>query len=281
MSTNGPAEPNDLADELSLLEIIDFIQEGWKIIFSFIVLGISGAALYLLVVPNQYEARAQIKMAQVPSVSNHITSAGTNIEEPQVLILRMALPTSYPKEASAICGLADQKNADTQLAKSIKYSIPKGVVGILELEYRHASKEIAKACVDAIFQLIKSTQSQIFAPFIIEAKKRLKMEEERLSLLNQAISKIPGSEVAASTVYLSSREEVRHLLDQISHLKYFIASQDSRATKLLAPIYVKEQPIFPPKKNTLLIGLLLGGILGLTLALARKWYRSKRATLNR
>jgi hypothetical protein len=44
-------------------------------------------------------------MAQIANVNNN--PLGINIEEPQALIARMALPTSYSKETIALCGLAD------------------------------------------------------------------------------------------------------------------------------------------------------------------------------
>ena len=286
MSINSPDQPNDLADELSLLDIIEFIQEYWKTIVGLTLLGILAAALFLWAIPKQYEASAQIKMAQIANVNNNksnsnINPLGINIEEPQALIARMALPTSYPKETITLCGLTDEKDADAQLAKKVKLSIPKGVGGTVDLKIRDASKEIAKACVNAVYQLIKSTQAQLVTPFIDEAIKKLKIEEERLGRTTQVIAKADRSGAAVSAAYLATRDEIRYLLDQISNLQSIITGNESRAAHLTAPIYLKEEPVFPKKPQSLFIGLLLGGFLGLMLALARKWYRSNRAALKR
>ena len=62
---------SNLDDELSLIEIINFFKESWKTIIGFTVLGIAGAGIYLWVVPKQYEASAQIKMAQIGNVNNN------------------------------------------------------------------------------------------------------------------------------------------------------------------------------------------------------------------
>jgi len=283
MTINSPDQPKDIADELSLLDIIEFLQESWKTITGFIVLGIAGAGLYFWVVPNEYEASAQIKMAQIANFNNNnnnnINPLGINIEEPQALIARMALPTSYPKETIASCGLADENDADVQLAKKVKLSIPKGVGGTVDLKVRDASKEIAKACTNAVYQLIKSSQAQLAAPYIDEASKKLKIEEERLGRATQVIAKADKSGAAVSAAYLATRDEIRYLLDQISNLQSIITGNESRAAHLTAPIYLKDEPVFPHKRNSLLIGLLLGGFLGLVLALARKWYRSNRTAL--
>ncbi len=271
-------------DDLDLVDIIEFLQESWKTIAGFMVLGIAGATFYLWVFPNQFEASALIKMAQIANVNNNnnnnINPLGINIEEPQALIARMALPTSYPKEIIVLCGLAEQKDPEVALASKVKLSIPKGVGGAVDLKVRDASKDTAKACVNAVFQLIKISQAQLIAPYITEASKQMEIEKERLARATQVIAKADKSGAAVSAAYLATRDEIRYLLDQISNLQSIITGNEIRAAHLSAPIYLKEEPVFPQKRYSLLIGMLIGGFLGLALALARKWYRSNRATLN-
>jgi uncharacterized protein involved in exopolysaccharide biosynthesis len=266
--------------DLSLVDIVGFLQESWKTIAGFTLLGIVASVLFLWAVPKQYEVSAQIKMAQIANVNNNnnnLNPLGINIEEPQALIARMALPTSYSKETIALCGLTDTKDPDALLAKKVKLSIPKGVSGTVDLKIRDASKDVAKACTNALYQLIKSSQAQLVAPYTDEATKKLKIEQERLGRATQVIAKADRSGAAVSAAYLATRDEIRYLLDQISNLQNIITGNESRAAHLTAPIYLKDEPVFPQKRNSLLIGLLLGGFLGLMLALARKWYRSNRA----
>ncbi len=281
MSNLSKVNETDLSEsEISLVDVIQFFQESWKTIVGLTVLGIAGAVVFLWAVPKQYEASAQIKMAQIANVNNNnnnINPLGINFEEPQALIARMALPTSYPKETIALCGLKDEKDAEAQLIKKVKLSIPKGVGGTVDLKVRDASKEIANACTNAVYQLIKTSQAQLMAPYIDEALKKLKLGEERLGRATQVIAKADKSGATVSAVYLATRDEIRFLLDQISNLQSIINGSESRAAHLTAPIYLKDEPVFPQKPDSLLIGLLLGGFLGLVLALARKWYRSNRA----
>lgn len=286
MTTNSPDQPNDLTDELSFLGIIEFLQESWKTIAGFIALGIAGAGIYLSVVPKQFEASAQIKMAQIANVnsncnsnSNSISPLGINIEEPQALIARMALPTSYPKETIALCGLAEQKDPEVLLASKVKLSIPKGVGGTVNLNIRDTSKDTAKACTNAVYELIKSSQAELVAPYIDQASKKLKIEEERLGRASQVIAKADNSGAALSAAYLATRDEIRYLLTQISDLQNIITGNENRAVHLTAPIYLKDQPVFPQRRNSLVVSFFLGGFLGLTMALARKWYRSNRTAL--
>lgn len=280
MKSNPP--PNSLIEslnDLSLLDIIGFILESWKTITVFTLLGVVGAVIYLWAVPKQYEAYAQIKMAQIPNITN-LNPMGIYIEEPQALISRMAVPTSYPKEICELCGLADQKYGELVLASKVKFSTPKGVGGVVELKIRDASKESAKACANAVFRLIKDSQTQLIAPFIYEANKKLSINEDRLNRVSQVIDKADGSGAALSAAYLSTRDEIRFLLEQITYLRSFIAGSESHAAHLLAPIYVEDQPVFPKKRNSFLVGILMGGFLGLALALLRKWYQHNRTSPN-
>ncbi len=260
------------------MDIFLFFKNEYQFILGFTLLGFVGAALYLWTVPKQYEVIGQIKMAQIANLNNNnVSPLGVNIEEPQALIARMAIPTSYPKETIALCGLAEQKDAGSVLAKKAKLSLPKGLVGVVDLEIRDTSKEVAETCANAIYEFVKTSQAQLIAPYVEEASKKLIIEKERLSRATEFIVRADKSGSGVSGAYLATRDEIRYLVDQISSLQAVINGNESRAARLVAPIYVKDQPVFPQKRNSLLLGLLLGGFLGLLLAVARKWYRSNFA----
>jgi hypothetical protein len=265
-------------DEISLLDILLFFKDEYRFILGFTLLGFIVAAAYLWTVPRQYEASAQIKMAQIPT-GNVVSAAGTNIEEPHALIARMAIPTTYPKETIALCGLAEEKDAGSVLAKKVKLNPPKGLSGTVDLEIRDKSKEVAEACANAIYEFVKTSQAQLIAPYIEEASKKLVTEKERLSRATEFIARADKFGSAVSAAYLVTRDEIRYLLDQISALQAIINSNESRAARLVAPIFVEE--VLPQKRIGLLLGLLLGGFLGLLLAVVRRWYRSNRSSLNR
>ena len=267
-------------DEISLLDIFLFFKNEYQFIIGFTLLGFVGAALYLWTVPKQYEVIGQIKMAQIANLNNNnnnVSPLGVNIEEPQALIARMAIPTTYPKETITLCGLAEQKDAGSVLAKKAKLSLPKGLVGVVDLEIRDTSKEVAETCANAVYEFVKTSQARLIAPYVEEASKKLIIEKERLNRATEFIARADKSGSGVSGAYLATRDEIRYLVDQISTLQAVINGNESRAARLVAPIYVKDHPVFPQKRNGLLLGLLLGGFLGLLLAVARRWYRSNFA----
>ena len=77
-----------------------------------------------------------------------------------------------------------------------------------------------------------------------------------------------GSVMGAA--YLSTRDEIRFLLDEITALKNVVASNENRATRLVAPIYASDNPVAPKKRNILLAGLFGGLFLGLMISIGRQ-----------
>lgn len=254
-------------DELFLIDIIYFLKNSWKIIFLSGAGGLVIAVSYLGIAPKQYAAIAQISMAKISVINaNEANFLGVNIEDPPALLARLSSPTSFTPAVQSACGLGGKKDAALLLMESIKLSSPKGVASIVELKTIGSSPEIAAACAMAIFELIKITQSQIVAPYIEEAKMRLQEDERRLQNVMATVAKADKSGQVSAATYLSTRDEIRHLLDETTFLKNLVSNNQSRETRLIAPVYASDIPILPKKWRTLMAGLFGGAALGLFLS---------------
>lgn len=267
------------SQEISLPDILRFLKIAYKTI---LILGAAGFAIaitYLAVTPKQYEAVAQIAMAQISAANNgnnNFNPLGINIEEPPLLIARLAQPTSFPPQVLSACNISEGANTGATFAKSIKLSPLKGVANVVELKVLGASTKAASECAQAIFELIKTTQAQIMAPYIEEAGARLLDDEDRLAKAKDLVAKADKSGSAIGAAYLSTRDEIRFLLDEITVLKNIVTSSQGRATRLTAPIYASDAPAAPKKRMVLVAGLFGGLFLGLLLALGRLlWARLK------
>lgn len=271
MTQNNSTIPPNQDEEISLIDILRFLKKSWKTIAITALVGLVLAMTYLASTPKQYEAVAQITMAQIGAANNNnnINPLGVNIEEPALLIARMSSPTSFTPEVMAACGLQDQANAALVLTKSIKLILPKGVANVVELKTFGRSPQEAKQCNLAIFELIKTTQSQIVAPYIAEAKVKLDDDIERLAKAKDLVAKADKSGSAMGAAYLSTRDEIRYLLDEITALKNVVTSNQNRATRLVSPVYAGDMPIAPKKRNILAAGLFGGLFLGLLIAMGR------------
>jgi capsular polysaccharide biosynthesis protein len=211
-------------------------------------------------------------MAQIGATNynNNINPLGINIEEPALLISRLSSPTSYTPEAIAACGLSGQANAGLALSKSIKLTPAKGVASVVDIKTFGGTPQSAQQCLQAVFDLVKTTQSQIVTPYIEEAKVKLVDDEDRLQKAKDLVARSDKSGAAIGASYLSTRDEIRYLLDEITSLRNVVTSNQNLATRMVAPIYASDVPIAPKKRMVLASGLLGGLFLGLLLALVRQ-----------
>ena len=266
----------DLQEEISLIDILRFLKGAYKVIIIFGLIGMALSIAHLAMTPNQYEASVQITMAQIGAANNNnnnnnnISPLGVNIEEPALLISRLSSPTSFTPQTIAACGLQDQANAGVLLSRSIKLTVPKGVASVVELKTFGGTPQVAQDCALGVFDLIKTTQAQIVAPYIEEAKVKLADDEERLQKARDLVARSYKSGAAMSASYLSTRDEIRYLLDEITALKNVVASNQNRVTRMVAPIYASDTPIVSKKRMVLAAGLFGGLFLGLLIALARQ-----------
>lgn len=266
-------------EEISLKDIIDFLVESWKAILVSGFLGILVSAAYLIVTPNQYQATAQIQMAQISASNNnnYNNPLGVNIEEPNLLLARLKLPTTYSDEVIKACGFENASSPAESLASSAKFSAVKGVGSIIELKINRDSKEIAINCAQALFESIKTSQNQIIKPYIEESKTLLVKYEARLANSQSLVSRADKSGAALSATYLANRDEVKFLTEEILRLNTFITTADTRQAKLVSPIYASDIAVFPKKIMSLIIGLMAGLFLGLLLVISKKALKNYKA----
>lgn len=259
-------------EEISLIDILLFLKQSWKTIAISGIVGFVVVSIYLLLTPKRYQVVAPIQMAQVsPAVSkyNKTNLLGINIEEPALLIKRMSFPSSYTPSTITACGLDGKENAANILAKLAKFKQPNGLPNLVELNITASDSERALQCTNAIFDLIKMSQNKLLKPYIEEAKYKLAYNENRLAKVSNFILQADQSGSAIGAAYLSTRDEIRYLLDEIEILKSILASDVNRATQLVAPIYIVDVSISSKKQALYFAGLLGGLFLGLLIALGR------------
>lgn len=256
--------------EISLVDILEFLKNCWRIIGGFGILGLMGALGYLLVAPPMYEATAQIRMAQISQV-NPANPFGAAIEDPNSLISRMQFPTNYSSEVIGACGYQDLPQAALTLSKGAKFSIPKGVANAVRLKILAPTSQLAQSCAQAIFVQISQMQEQLSKTFVEEAKIKLASDNEHIEGARKLIAKADQSGSAMSAAYLSARDELTYFLTDREKMIDLINSVKSRGTRLDSPIYTSERPVSPKKAMSLVTGLAAGFFLGLLFALGRKF----------
>ena len=267
-----------IEDEISLKDIVDFIVESWKTIVLTGLLGLVGSIIYLWVTPNQYQATAQLQMAQINSSSNITNPLGINIENPSLLLVRLKLPSTYSALEIKACGLESSTAPSEALTAIAKFSAVKGVESMIELKINRDSKEDAITCAKSLFENIKASQNQLVKPYIEDAKTLLLRYQDRLNNSQSLVSRADKSGAVLSAAYLASRDEIKFLSEEILRLNTFITSADSRQAKLVSPIYASDTPVTPKKRIALIAGLFTGLFLGLLLMLGKRGYKAYKVS---
>lgn len=262
-----------LEGEVTLKEIIEFLLDSWKVIACLVLCGLLVSIVYLTITPNQYEATAQIQMSQI-SVNSNSNSLGVNIEDPNLLIARLKLPSTYSAVEIKACGLDQMKSPAETLVNMLKVASVNGVSSTVELRVRMKSKEQSLQCAQAIFENIRESQNKIIKPYIEEANALLLKHQNRLREIRALISSIEKSRETFPALDLLQGDEVRFLNNEIARLNSFIVAGGLRQAKLVSPIYVSEEPVFPKKKTTLILGLLIGLFLGIFLMIVTKLWNN-------
>ncbi|WP_231970469.1 Wzz/FepE/Etk N-terminal domain-containing protein [Polynucleobacter necessarius] len=283
--TNDFESDSDCDSEISLIDILLFLKRAYKTIAITIVLGLVIAGIFLLLTPNQFEALANIAMAR--SLPTDKNPQGVNIEEPQALINRMSLPTSWDQQVVNGCDLQNASNPAAQLSKVIKLSIPKGVANVVELKVTRPSPEVAKACADNVFEAISASQAKMMEPIkaVNSARARLTQVEARLAqdktLFKTLLTNTGGggSKNTVSPTYFALLSETRNLEDEREKLLTTIDVSSAQTATLQSPVYVADQPIYPKKAKSLLAGLFGGLFLGVLIALVRQMIPKLKAQM--
>jgi LPS O-antigen subunit length determinant protein (WzzB/FepE family) len=182
----------------------------------------------------------------------------------------MQVPTNYDEATILACGYQNVFSPAEGLAKSLKFSIPKGLVGAVELKVTAPSVEQAKDCANAVSLRIAYLQAEFIRPFIEEAKLKLALDNNRIEQAKRLIAKADQHGQAMSIAYLSARDELNYFLTDREKMIDLINSVKERGARLVSPIYASERPVSPKKKMSLVAGFVAGLFLGLLIALIRK-----------
>lgn len=272
---NQPSQ--SIEDSYDPNELIIFLKENFKLILACTIMGLILAITYLGVTPSQYEATAQIEMAQVADFSHFegsnprsglsLSAVRFMIEDPNVLVGRLFLPSSFDEDTINACELPEHPLKNELLARSVKAGVMRKVLNVAELSIRHSSVELATKCATAIFKMIESQQRKMVDAHLERARSAITSLKEMISSIESELQRSSGAQNQQVT-YLAKREELLLLKNQVIALEMRVKS--FTPTRLLAPIFASQKPVFPKRLLTLALGIILGLTIGTSVAVGRR-----------
>jgi len=253
----------DLNGEISFADIFHLFRKNWKPITFFGVLGLASSAIFVLIVPAQYESTMQIKMAQYSSGS---------IEPTIEVVERLKLPTAYTDVVLRECEVTEGENVGLYMNGRVKAYVMRGVADAIEIKVRSSNLEGAKSCAKALFNMISSQQQGIIEVTQNEEQQQVKQLEEEY--VNEAKQLRPiGQNIDGAIKYLVNFDKLTSLHSRIDSMNDEILFAKWHPTKLLSPIYTPNRPVFPIVPMIVLLGTLVGLVLGVIFVTLLNQYR--------
>lgn len=259
-------------NQTSAREIVYFLIDYWKIFSLFGFLGIVSAFLYIWFTPPQYQAFGNIQLARISEGKNfHNVDL---LESRSLVIARIKHPSFYLNDSVSLCGGVDE--IFTTHGKSMKnIQIAEGKdPTLIELTVRGPSADGAYNCLNDIFVALKSSQKKYLSTYIVNARLKLKSNNENLRsglfFLDDPI--FSKDESMANYSKLAALEKIRYTVEENMRISTTIKGAEMLTTNLVNPIFVSSKTYNKNYGIILISGLLIGLSIGLLFIVSKNKY---------
>lgn len=268
--------------ELELKDIFNFIATSWKKMAIGGFIGLLCAIVFLFITPKEYEGIVQVQMAQLVAIGNRIGNINNvpvvSVEEPNLLIDRLKIPSAYSEKMVAACGYESDGQAlgSFKIANAITPGTPpRGVKDVAAFKFRSTRPEVVKACLEELYVMVKAQQEKITNGYAEVAANQIKNAQSEMATLREKMKNSADTPMG-SWAYYFNISEARRLSEQIENMQNFIELGKVQGTRLVGPVYVQAQPVYPRRLVSLAVGVLAGITLITALLLLQKAYRALR-----
>lgn len=176
------ARPEMVEDEISLMDIYEFLRDGWKTIVGMTVLGVVAGLGIGSVLPAKFQASGLIEPARV---------GGELVETAATLTEKLRNASYFDPKTFETCQLTEGADPATALIKNLNPRVERQS-SYVAVKFEAESTAIAKACLTAVLETVKQNQDLLaLAPLgEIESKVRLVRAQlaRAVELRNQQVS---------------------------------------------------------------------------------------------
>lgn len=157
-------------DEISLMDIYDFIRDGFKTLVGMSVLGLAVGVGVSFVLPEKFNASGSIESTQV---------AAKPVEDLQGLAEKMRSPTYYSTQTLQACGLADKINAGDQLAKDLGPTVGRQS-SFVSVSFEASTPAQASQCLQAVLDDVRLNQSTLARASKLRVQDQIRLASQQL-----------------------------------------------------------------------------------------------------
>lgn len=276
---NAPQSLPSEDDVVSLMDIINFLQNGWKVIVIASILGLGIGGSYAFLTPSKFQAEVIVQGALV---------AGQPVETSAVLIEKLKQPTYYSQNTLKQCGQHGLPLEASTLAKELKLSVVKSSP-LINLSYRSSSTDSSIRCLEAILQDIQQNQDSLPKSLLVARESQLQQMKQQLEtsekVNHQLMEKFSGKgtedSALVSSIILSRSNEIADLRRTINFQEADLLPPQTQQASMATPIYAPDAAVYPKKVPTIAGGFFGGTLLGILWLLARQSWQKIKPQLHR
>jgi LPS O-antigen subunit length determinant protein (WzzB/FepE family) len=267
-------EQNYVADdEISLLDIYEFLKDGWLTIAATTVLGGAIGVGTAFVLPEKFLASATIQPTRV---------LGNDVESIAVLAEKMRSPTYYSQQSFTACDVADSTNPAQTLATALKPNVARNSA-FVSVSFKSTNINTSIACLNAVLADVKQNQNESAERQIALATATINKEKEQLKIAEDFVSSVSqktltfnfkDTQFSASQLLFgmlqSKQNEITNLKSSIQRTELLLSEPQTKSASFTTPIYSPSQKVEPKRSLIAVISVLAGGFIGLMLLVLRR-----------
>ena len=268
-------------DEISLMDIYDFLVEGWKTILSIAIVGTGIGVITSLLLPEQYEAKGFIESARVVSTNS------IYVESIAVLAEKMRSPTYYDTNALPACFEEGELGSLEGLAKSLNASVAKNS-NFVSVAYRASSSDGAVQCLQQVLKIVVDRQKALAEAnltTVVASLENLKKKADELRKTVKQLESDRGAQFqfknieysAAALITVTLQSKVQELLateNQISVIESMLKPPNTQDAKFSTPVFASENRVSPRRGLIVAISTMASLFLGLFILLLNRGFAS-------
>jgi LPS O-antigen subunit length determinant protein (WzzB/FepE family) len=198
-------------DEISLIDIYEFLKDGYKTILTTVVLsGIAGISI-AFILPEKFVASANIQPARV---------VGNDVENINVLAEKMRSPTYYSQNTFAACDVLGSVNPAQSLVDGLKPNVAKAS-SFVSVSFKSKSTDTSINCLNAVLNDVIESQDTLSKPIL----------ERAINDLSQAKQRYETAKTKQEQELKQNRERLQLAKDKLNTARNFISKFENNTTR--------------------------------------------------
>ena len=276
-------------DEISLIDVYDFLKDGWKLLLSFVLIGISVGVVMSSSPSKQFEAKGLIRGASVGdlnSMKRDVESIGTLVAKIQ---------SYYDRGMLDFCLSESEAENLEVITKELNVKADSDLDVVASVVYRASSREKALGCLEQILEVVVENQKDLVSPFLTEISLNLDKRKRVVDELQSSIKKLESYKTTQEKKTNNDSDywnvveltagiyELKRLLmvseAELYELERMVLPPITQEANFVTPIYLVEHRASPRRASIVITSAIVSLCCGIFTLLLRRAYRRLKMQL--